>query len=290
MTLAEVVPVRARPRTSPGVGGRRRGGSEHPIARAVVEGARRRGVDVPDAGDHRSMPGRRRDGARRREGVSWWGGPNDPGGARGARSSGRSGRADGVRGVARRASRSDRERLRPRQARGGRGRPTAEGARPRRSDGHRATGGRPRTRSRRAAGIRRVLAEVFPEEKVDEVAGCRRGHRVVFVGDGINDAPALARADVGIAIGTGTDVAHRAPPTSTCWGTRRLRGRRPRARATDLSRDRREPVLGVRLQRRDDPARGLRRLTPMWAAGAMAASSVSVVANALRLRRYRRRG
>ncbi|GIU99605.1 MAG: metal-transporting ATPase [Actinomycetota bacterium] len=269
-------------------------GSDHPIARAIVEGARERGVEIPAARDFRTVAGL---GARARVGddevivgrrsfleeegfrvppsielaaerfeaegktVVWAGWGGVVAGVLAVADTLKPGAADAIRALH------------------GMGIQVAM-----LTGDNRVTG----EAIARQVGIDRVIAEVRPEGKVEEIRRLQAEGRVVaMVGDGINDGPALAQADLGIALGTGTDVAIEASDITLIRG--------------DLA----GVVTAIRLARRTFrtiqenlvwafaynvaaiPLAAAGLLNPIIAAAAMAASSVSVLTNSLRLRRFR---
>ena len=287
MRVAEVVPIA-------GVGADEvlaiaaaaEAGSEHPIALAVLDAARERGVATPAGTEHMVEPGTGAravvDGVEMRVGRPDGLPPDLMATVAALASNGRSpfavwrdGRPTGVIAVS--------DRVKP---------GAAEAVARLRAMGMQislVTGDRRATAEAVAAeiGIDRVSAEVYPDGKVVEVARLQdEGHRVVFVGDGLNDAPALAEADVGVAMGGGTDVALAAAEVNL------LGGSLPSvAVALDLAR-RTYRIIAENLfwafiyNIVMIPLAVIGVLDPMWAAGAMALSSVTVVLNALRLRRY----
>jgi Cu+-exporting ATPase len=243
--------------------------SEHPVARAVAAGARARFGDLPAVREFRNLPGVGVRGIVDGHEVEL-------------------GRRDGGIGVTvdgtARATLVVRDALKPTSADAVRGL-RALGLRPVLLTGDaRATA----EAVARAVGIEDVIAEVLPHEKAAVVERLQAdGRAVAMVGDGVNDAPALARADLGIALGTGADVAMEASDL------------------TLVSSDLRAAVDAVRLARRTlatikgnlfwafaynvaaIPLAVAGLLSPMVAAAAMAASSLFVVSNSLRLRRFR---
>jgi len=274
--------------------------SEHPIARALVEGARERGLDVARPESFEAVAGHgvsaRIGGKRVQVGADRYmeqlGVDLGPAGDRAQQLAAEArttvyaavdGRLVALVGVADPLAKGSREAVAELRGMGlelamvtGDNRATAEAV-------------------AREAGVARVLAQVMPDRKADEVKRLQgAGHRVAFVGDGINDAPALAQADVGVAIGTGTDIAIEAGDVILMRGDLRglvaaiaLARRTLRTIRTNffwayaynvalipVAAGVLYPVVGI-------------LLNPMLAAAAMSVSSVFVVTNSLRLRRFR---
>ncbi|EOD00062.1 Lead, cadmium, zinc and mercury transporting ATPase / Copper-translocating P-type ATPase [Caldisalinibacter kiritimatiensis] len=137
-------------------------------------------------------------------------------------------------------------------------------------------------------GIKNVIAEVLPENKAEKIEELRnQGKRVGMVGDGINDAPALTIADVGFAIGTGTDIAMEAADITLMKGNLK-----DIVASIELSRKTMRTIKqnlfwAFAYNTAGIPLAAFGFLSPMIAGAAMALSSVSVVSNSLRLKRYR---
>jgi Cu+-exporting ATPase len=266
-------------------------GSEHPLAAAVVQAATERGLDLAPAADFQSLTGkgvagtvagrpvllgnaallaergipldgvRDRADAERREGRTVLLAAID-------------GRFAGLLSVADPVRASTPEAIRLLHADGlrlimltGDNRTTAEAV-------------------ARQLGIDEVIAEVLPSAKSEVIARLQgEGHRVAMAGDGINDAPALARADVGIAMGTGTDVAMESAGVTLVRGDLRAIARARRLSRFTLAAIRQNLFLAFVYNTVAIPLAAVGVFGPILAGAAMSLSSVSVIGNSLRLRR-----
>jgi Cu+-exporting ATPase len=139
-------------------------------------------------------------------------------------------------------------------------------------------------------GLDEVVAEVLPADKADVVRRLQgEGRTVAMVGDGVNDAPALAQADLGLAIGTGTDVAIEASDLTLVSGDLRAAGDAIRLARRTLGTIRVNLFWAFAYNVALLPAAALGYLNPLLAGAAMVTSSLFVVSNSLRLRGFRAR-
>ena len=280
-------------------------GSEHPLARAVLEAARSRGLAVPEATDVRAVPGRGAEGTV--DGRRWAIGNlpwvqetlgaalADPLAERaqalqaeGATVSAvavqdteGAWRAEALLAFADEPKPGAREALAALRARGLRLAMI--------SGDNRGAANAMARRLGLDPDAGEVQAEVLPQDKAAQVQALREGgrHTVAMVGDGVNDAPALALADVGMAMGNGTDVALHAAGITLMRGDPRLVAAALDISARTVAKIRQNLFWAFAYNVAGIPLAALGYLSPVVAGAAMALSSVSVMANALLLKRWR---
>ncbi|HEB7549570.1 TPA: HAD-IC family P-type ATPase, partial [Campylobacter coli] len=138
------------------------------------------------------------------------------------------------------------------------------------------------------AGITNIIAEVLPEQKAAEIARLQKeGRQTAMVGDGINDAPALATADIGMAIGTGTDIAMETADITLIRGDLNSIADAIRMSRLTMKNIKQNLFWALGYNSLGIPIAALGFLAPWIAGAAMAFSSVSVVLNALRLQKVK---